>query len=58
MIQERGIYKNLGVDTSTVANWKIYLKQGKSISLDKMEEMLVKGGATVVAEKIWEIKGK
>lgn len=55
MLQERGVYKRLGVDTSTVANWKIYLKQGKSISLDKMEEMLIKAGATVAQEKVWSI---
>lgn len=55
MISERGVYKKLGVDRSTVASWKIYLKQGKSISLDKMEEMLLRYGATVVQEKVWEI---
>jgi glutamate synthase domain-containing protein 1 len=57
MLQERGIYKKLGVDTSTVANWKTYLKQGKSISLDKMEEMLTKAGATVAQEKLWKVPG-
>ena len=55
MLQERGVYKRLGVDTSTVANWKIYLKQGKSISLDKMEEMLIRAGATVAQDKVWDI---
>ena len=55
LISERGIYKKLGVDRSTVAGWKIYLKDGKSISLDKMEEMLLKAGAVVVQEKVWEI---
>jgi hypothetical protein len=55
MISERGVYKRLGVDVTTVSNWKIYLRQGKSISLDKMEEMLIRGGATVVQEKIWDI---
>jgi hypothetical protein len=55
MLQERGISKRLGVDTSTVANWKTYLKQGKSISLDKMEEMLIRSGASVTQVKLWEI---
>jgi len=55
MIAERGIYKKLGVDRSTVANWKIYLREGKSISLDKMEEMLINYGANVKREKVWEI---
>lgn len=55
MISERGISHRLGVDKRTVAGWKIYLKQGKSISLDKMEEMLIKAGATVAQEKVWDI---
>jgi hypothetical protein len=55
MLQERGIYRKLGVDTSTVANWKTYLKKGQSISLDKMEEMLLKAGATIAQEKIWNV---
>ncbi len=55
MISERGVYKKLGVDVTTVSNWKIYLKQGKSISLDKMEEMLIKSGAVVAREKVWNI---
>ncbi|MNK30193.1 hypothetical protein D3C87_486080 [compost metagenome] len=55
MLSERGVYKKLGVDRSTVANWKTYLKQGRSISLDKMEEMLLKYGASVVQEKVWEV---
>lgn len=55
MIQERGVYKKLGVDRSTVSGWKSYLKEGKSISLDKMEEMLVKSGAIVIQEKVWGV---
>jgi|GEM_PF-1435082 len=55
MLQERGVYKKLGVDTSTVANWKTYLREGKSISLDKMEEMLMRSGAQVKQEKVWDI---
>lgn len=55
LINQRGIYKALGVDRRTVAGWKIYLKEGKSISLDKMEEMLIKGGATVKQEKVWRL---
>lgn len=54
MLQERGVYKKLGVDRSTVSNWKRYLDEGQTVSLDKMEEMLLKYGATVVKEKIWE----
>lgn len=55
LISQRGIYKLLGVQRSTVANWKVYLKEGKSISLDKMEEMLVKAGAIVIQGKVWKL---
>lgn len=55
LISERGIYKRLGVSISTVSTWKIYLREGKSISLDKMEEMLLKAAAVVVQEKVWEV---
>ncbi len=54
MISQRGVYKKLGVERSTVANWKTYLREGKSISLDKMEEMLLKYGAIAEREKIWK----
>ena len=52
MLQERGVYKKLGVDRRTASNWKRYAAEGK-ISLDKMEEMLIKYGAEVVQEKVW-----
>lgn len=58
LIKERGIYKKLGVDRSTVSNWKRALSGQDSRnmpSLDKMEEMLKKCGARVVSEKIWQI---
>jgi transposase len=55
MIEERGVYKKLGVSHSTVATWKIYLEQGASLSLDKMEEMLKKGGAAVAQGKVWDL---
>ena len=45
MISERSVYNVLGVDGATISQCKIYLKQGKSISLDKMEEMLIKVGS-------------
>lgn len=55
LIKERGVYKRLDVSRSTVATWKIYLKEGKKISIDKMEEILIRSGATVKQEKIWII---
>jgi predicted XRE-type DNA-binding protein len=55
LISRRGIYTTLGVERSTVANWKRYIAQGKTVSIDKMEEMLLKAGAEVVKEKIWKL---
>lgn len=58
LISEKGIENRLGVNRTTVANWKAYIRDGKSISIDKMEEMLLKGGAKVVKEKVWEVNTK
>ena len=59
MISKRGIYKELGVDRSTVSNWKRALN-GKitnySPSNNKMEEMLLIGGAKILSDKIWDVK--
>lgn len=55
LISNRGIYKVLGVDKSTVSTWKQYLSDGKNISVDKMEEILERAGATVKQDKIWKI---
>ncbi len=55
LISKRGIYTTLGVDRSTVANWKSYIKSGKSISLDKMVEMLEKGGAIEIQPPIYRL---
>ena len=57
MLEERGVYKKLGVGRATVSNWKRYLAAGQTVSIDKMEEMLLKYGATVLKEKIWQIPG-
>lgn len=56
LLEVPALYKYLDVDTSTVANWKRYLRDGKLISTDKMEEMLLKYGAKIKQEKVWEIK--
>ncbi len=55
LISQRGISKLLGVETSTVSTWKAYLREGKNISIDKMEEMLTKSGATYRDERMWKI---
>lgn len=54
MIARRGVYKQLGVDRSTVSNWRSLLKTD-GITLDKMEEMLLKYGARVLHEKEWQL---
>ena len=56
LLSERGVYKKLGVTIAVVSNWKAYLKAGNNISIDKMEEILEKAGATVVQEKVWNLK--
>lgn len=60
MISKRGIYKTLGVSPVTVASWKRSLngKDSRGLSLDKMEEMLIKAGYFVYEEKIWNINVK
>lgn len=55
LLSERGIYKRLNVDRSTVSNWK---KGTQKVSLDKMEAILLKAGATIVKEKIWNVPAK
>ena len=55
MLQERGVYKKLGVDRSTVAGWKTRLREGKLLSEDKMKEMLFKYGYTIVQDEVWDI---
>ena len=52
LLSERGIYKRLGVDRSTVSNWK---RGTQNVTLDKMEQILLQAGATVIKEKVWEL---
>lgn len=58
MLEERGVSNKLGVDRSTVSNWKRALSgedEKYRPTLDKMEEMLLKYGATVKREKEWSV---
>ena len=52
MLSERGIYKKLCVDKSTVSNWK---RNVTAVTLDKMEEILIRSGAEVLQDKTWNI---
>ncbi len=58
MISNRGVYKTLGVDRSTVSVWKLSIAgkiDRQPPTTDKMEEMLLRYGATIVTEKIWKL---
>jgi transcriptional regulator with XRE-family HTH domain len=58
MLEERGVYAKLGVSRSTVSNWKRSIEGNgdqQPPTIDKMEEMLQKYGATVVKDKVWKI---
>lgn len=54
LLKKRGIYKHLGVTSQTVSNWRKYATSGK-ISEDKMQQMLLKAGAKLVQDKVWEL---
>lgn len=59
MLEQRGVYKKLGVSIPTVSNWKRALAgmdEKNMPTLDKMEEMLSKYGAAVVSEKVWQLQ--
>ncbi len=53
MITEKNVYRKLGVERTTVSNWKAYIKENKKISIDKMEEMLKKYGAVELSPPVW-----
>lgn len=55
MLKVKGVHNILGESRFTVSNYRKYLKEGRSISLDKMEEMLLRYGAKVVKEKQWKL---
>ena len=54
-LEIKGTHQYLGVSAPTVSNWKRYLARGEQISLDKMEEMLLRFGAEVKQEKVWTV---
>ncbi|HEX8333505.1 MAG TPA: hypothetical protein VF622_12825 [Segetibacter sp.] len=58
MLKERGVSNKLGIGRSTVSNWKrafAGLDEKNMPTIDKMEEMLLKYGAVVQQEKVWEL---
>lgn len=52
LLSKRGIYKQLGVDRSTVSNWK---SGNQGLTIDKMEKVLLQSGASVLVEKTWDV---
>ena len=56
LLSEPGFPKKYGYNKATVAGWKSRAENGEEISLDKMEKVLLDCGATVVSEKIWNLK--
>ncbi len=54
MISQRGISSQLEVDKSTVSNWKRYITSGKTVSKEKMEEMLIKAGWKTTSQQAWQ----
>jgi hypothetical protein len=56
LINKRGWYVPLGIPEGTASTTAKRFKDGKVVSLDKMEEILEKAGAVVVQEKLWEVK--
>lgn len=59
MLETPAVYKVLGVTRGTVSAWKAGVSGtgDRPPTLDKMEEMLLKYGASVEREKVWRIPG-
>lgn len=58
MLEERGVYKKLGVTSPTISNWRRALNgdaERNMPTLDLMEKLLERYGATVAREKIWNM---
>lgn len=53
LISQKGFAARSGINKSTVSQWS---KGERVPSLDKMEEVLLLAGASVVQEKVWEVK--
>lgn len=55
-LSQRAVYKKLNVGRSTVASGNHGISEGHSISLDKMEESLLKYNTEIVQDKVWSVK--
>lgn len=55
LLSERGVYHKLGIDSGTVRFYRNQIKEhGKFPSIDKMMELLEKGGFSLVQEMKWK----
>ena len=53
LISKRGWYHDVGLTAPAGQSLAKRFKDGESISLDKVEEILKKAGYTVICEKLW-----
>lgn len=60
MIQLRGIHNDLGVEGGSTRFWRKRVNDNPDnpakwgISIDKMEELLLRTGHSIVQEKLWK----
>lgn len=53
LISQHGFGASSGINKGMLSLWR----SGKRVpTLDKMEEVLLKSGAAVITEKVWEVK--
>lgn len=55
LIMQKGFARKSGYNKATVSGWIRRIKDGKVITTDKMEEVLLKCGGKVVVEKTWNV---
>lgn len=56
LISRRGWYKNLGIPEPSASTMAKRFRDGSSISMDKIEEVLQKAGYHIVQERLWDDK--
>lgn len=53
LISRRAWYKPLGITEGTASSVANRFREGKGVTIDKMEELLERAGFIVVQEKLW-----
>lgn len=54
VITKKSIHKELGTTADYVRSLRYSLKNGRGISINKMEEILTLAGYTIAQEKLWK----